>query len=181
MKFTPLILKGAFVIDHEIRKDERGAFTRTFCKKEFSDAGITCDFVQFNHSWNSLKGTLRGMHYQLPPFRENKLIRCIRGSVHDVIIDLREGSPTFLQHAAIELSEQNSRSLFIPEGFAHGFLTLENNSQLIYHHTEYYKPSFETGLRYDDPILEINWPGPVSVISDRDKNHSLLNNTFKGI
>jgi len=181
MKFTPLILKGAYVIDHDVKTDPRGAFARTFCRNEFSEAGIEIDFVQFNHSWNTAKGTLRGMHYQLPPFRENKLIRCVSGKVFDVLVDLRKDSPTFLQYVSVELSEENCRSVYIPEGFAHGFQTLSENSQLLYHHTEYYKPSFEGGLRFDDPLLGIKWPGDVAVISDRDKSHPLLNKSFKGI
>jgi dTDP-4-dehydrorhamnose 3,5-epimerase len=145
------------------------------------EIGHDKEFVQFNHSATNKKGTIRGMHYQLPPFSEIKLIRCISGSVYDVIIDLRKDSPTFLKYAAVELSERNMLSLYIPQGFAHGFQTLEDNAQLIYHHTDFYTPGYEAGIRYNDPSVGISWPLPVSVITEKDLNHDLLNNRFKGI
>lgn len=181
MIFKESPLKGAYIIETKPYTDERGLFARTFCKNEFQEIGHKKEFVQFNHSITNDKGTIRGMHYQLPPFSEIKLIRCIRGSVYDVIIDLRTGSSSFLKYFSVELSEQNMLSIYIPQGFAHGFQTLEENAQLIYHHTAYYAPGYEAGIRYNDPALGITWPLPVSIITEKDLNHSLLNNSFKGI
>lgn len=181
MNFNETPLKGAYIIEIKPFTDDRGLFVRTFCKNEFQAVGYTKEFVQFNHSITNIKGTIRGMHYQVPPFSEVKLIRCIRGSVFDVIIDIRKNSPTFLQHASFELSEHNMHSLFIPEGFAHGFQTLEDNTQLIYHHTAFYTPGYEAGIQYNDPMINITWPLPVSVITDKDQNHQLLNKSFKGL
>ena len=134
-----------------------------------------------NHSVSYAKGTLRGMHFQHPPFREIKLVPCIAGTVMDVIVDIRQGSPTFLQWQAVELSAENNRMIYIPEGFAHGFQTLQDNSALIYHHTEFYTPGAEGGIRYDDPLVGIQWTLPVSIISQRDAGHPLLDHKFKGI
>ena len=181
MTFLETPLKGAYIIELEPFTDDRGWFARTFCKEEFLAIGHDQEFVQFNHSATRKKGSVRGMHYQLPPFTEIKLIRCIRGRVYDVIIDIRRHSPTFLQFFPVELSEENLRSVYIPQGFAHGFQTLEDNTHLIYHHTAFYTPGFEGGIRYNDPALGITWPLPVSVITEKDMNHSLLNNSFKGI
>ncbi|HLO59720.1 MAG TPA: dTDP-4-dehydrorhamnose 3,5-epimerase [Bacteroidales bacterium] len=181
MRFTETPLKGAYIIDLNPISDERGMFMRTYCKNEFAEIGHDKEFVQFNQSVTRQTGTIRGMHYQVPPFSEIKLLRCIRGSVFDVIIDLRQDSPTFLQYFSVELSERNMLSLYIPQGFAHGFQTLEDNTQLIYHHSAFYTPGFEAGIRYNDPAIGINWPLSVSVITEKDKNHPLLNNTFKGI
>jgi dTDP-4-dehydrorhamnose 3,5-epimerase len=181
MTFKETPLKGAFLIELNPFTDNRGLFVRTFCKKEFESIGHHQEFVQFNHSITNRKGSIRGMHYQLPPFSEIKLIRCIRGSVYDVIIDIRENSPTFLNYYSVELSEHNMLSLYIPKGFAHGFQTLEDNSQLIYHHTAYYTPGHEAGIRYNDPAIGLKWPLSASVITERDMNHPLLNNSFKGI
>jgi dTDP-4-dehydrorhamnose 3,5-epimerase len=181
MIFKETSLKGAYTIELKPFTDDRGWFARTFCKRVFQEIGHEKEFVQFNHSLSNKKGTLRGLHYQLPPFEEIKLIRCIRGSVFDVIIDLRANSPTFLKYVCVELSELNLLSLYIPQGFAHGFQTLEDNTQLLYHHTAYYTPGYEAGIRYDDPAIGIPWPLPVSVITEKDKNHNLLNNSFNGI
>lgn len=181
MKFTALPLAGLCTIDLKVLKDDRGAFARTFCKKEFEQIGHTKEFVQLNQSWNIKKGTVRGMHFQKPPFTEVKLIRCIKGAVMDVVIDLRKDSPTFLQHVAVELSEENKTMIYVPEGFAHGFQTLSDNTELLYHHTEYFVPDSEGGLRYNDPFLNIKWQLPVTVISDKDKNHPLIDKTYKGI
>jgi dTDP-4-dehydrorhamnose 3,5-epimerase len=181
MTFRETSLKGAFLIELNPFTDNRGLFVRTFCKKEFESIGHNQEFVQFNHSITNRKGSIRGMHYQLPPFSEIKLIRCIRGSVYDVIIDIRKNSPTFLNYCPVELSEQNMLSLYIPEGFAHGFQTLEDNSQLIYHHTAYYTPGYEAGIRYNDPAVGIKWPLSACVIAEKDMNHPLLNKSFKGI
>jgi dTDP-4-dehydrorhamnose 3,5-epimerase len=181
VKFTETILKGSFTIELVPFFDERGGFVRTFCKREFSEINHTKEFVQLNQSYNTKKGTLRGLHYQVPPFSEMKLIRCVKGAVWDVIVDIRHNSPTFLKHYGVELSEQNRKMIYVPEGFAHGFQTLEDNSELVYHHTEYYAPNSEAGLNYLDPILKIEWPLPVSVISEKDKNNKFIDNTFKGI
>lgn len=180
MIFTETPLKGAYIIETKPFTDDRGLFARTFCKNEFQQIGHTKEFVQFNHSVTTHKGSIRGMHYQLPPFSEIKLIRCIRGKVFDVIIDIRQGSPTFLKHFSIELSEDNRLSLYIPEGFAHGFQTLEDNAQLIYHHTSFYQPGYEGGIRFSDSEVGINWPLQVTRISEKDSNYEFLNN-FKGI
>jgi dTDP-4-dehydrorhamnose 3,5-epimerase len=181
MIFTPTPLAGAFTIDLEPFSDERGWFARFYDRKEFEPIGHTRDWVQLNQSVSYTKGTLRGLHFQFPPFREIKMVRCIAGAVYDVIVDLRIGSPTFLQTFGAELSAGNSKMLYIPEGFAHGFQTLEANSALLYHHTEYYTPGAEGGLRYDDPALAIQWPLPVTVISERDVRHPLVDKHFKGI
>jgi dTDP-4-dehydrorhamnose 3,5-epimerase len=179
LKETPL--KGAYIIELTPFSDERGMFMRTYCKNEFQAIGHDKEFVQFNQSVTHKAGTVRGMHYQLPPFSEIKLIRCIRGSVFDVIIDIRKDSPTFLKYFSLELNDRNMLSLYIPEGFAHGFQTLEDNTHLIYHHSAFYKPGFETGIRYNDPAINISWRLPVAVITDKDQNHPFLNSTFKGI
>lgn len=181
MIFTAAPLAGAFTIDLEPFSDERGWFARFYDKKEFQQIGHTRDWVQLNHSVSYTKGSLRGMHFQFPPFREIKMVRCVAGAIYDVIIDLRTGSSTFLQTFGTELSARNNRMLYIPEGFAHGFQTLEDNSTLIYHHSEYYTPGAEGGFRYDDPVFSIEWPLPVTVISARDARHPYIDKNFKGI
>jgi dTDP-4-dehydrorhamnose 3,5-epimerase len=181
MKLIQTHLKGAYVIELEPFRDERGFFARTYCKNEFSAIGHQKEFVQFNHSMTAFKGTIRGMHYQVPPSAETKLIRCIRGKVFDVIIDIREDSPTFLQHLQITLSQENLKMIYVPEGFAHGFQTIADNSEMIYHHTAYYNPANERGLRYNDPAFGITWPlDPVNV-TEKDRNYPLVNHKFKGI
>ena len=139
------------------------------------------DFVQFNYSFNKAKGTVRGMHFQHAPFAEIKMLRCIAGAVYDVIIDLRKDSPTFLKWFGTELSAQNKKMLYIPAGFAHGFQTLTDDVELIYHHTEFYMPSAEAGIPYDDKTINIHWPLAVSEISERDAHHPLIDSTFKGL
>lgn len=181
MNFTETTLKGAYVIEPIKLIDERGGFSRTFCKEEFKNIKHTKEFVQFNQSFNLQKGTIRGMHFQQPPFCEIKLIRCIKGSVYDVIVDIRNSSPTFLQWFGIELSDLNMKMIYVPEGFAHGFQTLEDNSELLYHHTNFYVPSSEKGIRYNDEMINIHWPLAVSMISEKDKSYPLLTNSFKGI
>ena len=180
MKFIPTILNGSFTIQLDPINDERGWFARYFCKKEFSTIGHNKEWVQMNHSFSLKKGTLRGMHFQKPPYSEIKLVRCIQGSVFDVIIDLRKDSPTFLKWFGAELSAENKLMMYIPEGFAHGFQTLEDNSGLLYMHTAYYSPEAEDGLRYNDPQVNISWPLEISEISMRDNSHDLLEK-FNGL
>ncbi len=179
MKFVETPLKGAYIIKLEPLVDERGFFARTFCKKEFKEIGHLKEFVQFNHSKTVQKGTLRGMHYQVSPSSEIKLIRCIQGEAYDVIVDLRKESPTFLDHLVVVLSEKNMKMIYVPEGFAHGFQTLEDNCQLIYHHTAYYSPEDERGLYYDDPTLNISWPLEPKNLSAKDRSYPLLDFTPK--
>jgi dTDP-4-dehydrorhamnose 3,5-epimerase len=168
MIFTETRLSGAFLLDLEPREDPRGFFARTFCRNEFEAHGLKPDMVQCNLSWNHHAGTLRGMHYQLAPAAETKLIRCTRGAIYDVIVDLRPESPTYLQHIGVELTADNRRQLYVPELFAHGYLTLQPGSEVAYQVGEFYTPGFERGIRWDDPALAIDWPAPVEVISDKD-------------
>ena len=181
MIFTETNLKGSFVIDLTPFQDERGWFARTFCKDEFAKIGHSKEWVQMNHSFTKQQGTIRGMHYQLPPFSEIKMVRCIAGAVFDVIVDIRKDSPTFLQWFGIELSATNKKMIYIPEGFAHGFQSLSDNVELIYHHSEMYQPGVEGALKYDDPKLNINWKLEVTNISERDKQHNFLTEDFIGI
>ena len=181
MIFNETVLKGSYVIGLNPIADERGWFARTYCKNEFNSIGHQNEWVQMNHSFTQNKGTIRGMHFQLPPFSEIKLVRCIAGAVYDVIIDLRKGSPTFLQWFGSELSAQNKKMIYIPHGFAHGFETLSDECELIYHHTQFYTASAEGGIKYSDPKININWPLPVTHISERDNQHNLLDENFKGL
>lgn len=169
MIFTETRLKGAFVIDLERRSDERGFFARTFCQHEFRDHGLKPVIAQANVASNNKKGTLRGMHFQYPPMAETKLVRCTRGAILDIIVDLRPESPTYLQHVAVELTEENMRALYVPERFAHGYQTLHDGTDTSYQVGEFYAPNTEGGLRYDDPKLGLAWPLPVSVISPKDQ------------
>jgi dTDP-4-dehydrorhamnose 3,5-epimerase len=181
MIFTETKLKGSYVIDLDLFEDERGWFARTFCKDEFKKMGHDGEWVQLNHSFTKQKGTIRGMHYQMPPFGEIKLIRCIAGAVFDVIVDIRKDSPTFLQWVGMEFSAKNKKMIYIPQGFAHGFQALTNDCELIYHHSAFYKPNVEGGLKYNDPNLNIEWPLEGVNISSRDLSHNLLTNNFIGI
>lgn len=181
MIFKKTEIAGVYVIELEPFQDERGFFSRIFCEKEFEQAGLVSDFVQINHSTSRYKGTIRGLHFQLPPHSEVKVLRCVRGSLYDVIVDLRKNSLTFLKHFRIELSESNNRMLYIPTGFAHGFQTLSDNTSLIYFHSDFYYPSAEKGLKYDDPRLDIEWPLPVSEISKKDQGHKFLSQDYQGI
>lgn len=181
MNFQPTTLKGSFTIDLDIKQDQRGWFTRYYCKDEFSQIDHQKEWVQMNHSFTRLKGSVRGLHFQVQPFREIKLVRCIAGSVFDVIVDLRSGSSTFLEYFGVELSTVNKKMIYIPEGFAHGFQALTDNCELLYHHSEFYTPGKEAGLRYNDPKINIQWPLDVTVISERDSEHHLIDQDFKGI
>lgn len=181
MIFSPTPFKGSYIIEPEQFNDNRGWFARYYCKKEFSKIKHQKDWVQMNHSFTIKKGTIRGMHYQIAPYMEIKMIRCVAGAVFDVIVDLRKNSSTFLQWFGIELSAQNKQMLYIPEGFAHGFQSLSDDAELLYHHSEYYTPGAEGGIKYDDPLIKIEWPLPVSVISGKDAAHPYFDNNFKGI
>ena len=181
MIFHETHLKGSYTIELTPFADERGWFARTYCKEEFNTIGHDKEWLQMNHSFTVQQGTIRGMHFQQAPFREIKLVRCIAGKVFDVIIDIRTGSPTFLQWVGVELSAENKKMIYIPEGFAHGFQTLTDNCELIYHHSELYKPGVEGGIKYDDPLVNIQWPLTCSNISNRDHTHPLLDKNFKGI
>jgi len=181
MTFTPTPLPGSFVISLELFQDDRGWFARTFCKEEFRAIAPSIEWVQLNHSFTRLHGTVRGMHFQMPPHQEAKLVRCVAGAVWDVIVDLRRGSPTFLQWFGVELSAANRKMIFVPECFAHGFQTLTDNTELLYHHTHAYTPGSEGGLRHDDPQLAIRWPLPPADLSARDLGHPLLTDSFEGI
>lgn len=181
MIFTPTVLAGSFVIEPSVFEDDRGWFARFYCKNEFEAIGHKKEWVQLNHSFTKEKGTIRGMHYQLYPFREIKMVKCIAGAAYDVIIDLRKNSPTFLKWFGTELSAKNKRMLYIPEGFAHGFQCLQDNCELIYHHSEFYAPNSEAGVKYNDPMINISWPLPVANLSPRDESHAPLKENFKGI
>ena len=168
MKFEAAPLKDAWVIDLEPRGDDRGYFARAFCREELAAHGIEANVVQSNVSFSQNAGTLRGMHFQASPAAETKLVRCVRGSLYDVIIDMRADSPTYLKHFGVELTAENMRMLFVPRGFAHGFMTLEDETEVMYLVSEVYTPEVEGGVRYDDPLFDIKWPLPVSVISEKD-------------
>ena len=174
MRFTETRLKGAYIIDVDRREDERGFFARTFCAREFGERGLNTTFVQCHTSYNRTAGTLRGMHYQALPAAESKLVRCTSGAIYDVIVDLRTDSPTYLEHIAVELNAENRRQLYIPEMFAHGFITLAPDAEVAYQVGAFYAPEYERGLRYDDPALGIEWRMPVQVISQKDLNWPLL-------
>nr|WP_238717897.1 dTDP-4-dehydrorhamnose 3,5-epimerase [Petrachloros mirabilis] len=168
MHFVPTLLSGAYIIEPEKHADERGFFARTWCQKAFLDQGLDSHIVQCNISFNPQKGTLRGMHLQLPPHTEAKLVRCTCGAIYDVIVDLRPQSETLLQWIAVELSAENRRALYVPEGFAHGFQTLVDDTEVFYQMSEFYAPECAFGLRWNDPQLNIEWPEPISLISERD-------------
>ena len=171
MKFSETKLKGAFVVDIDPFRDERGYFSRMFCRNEFIAHGLNPDVAQCNVSFNHKRGTLRGMHYQLPPSAEVKFIRCVRGAIFDVIIDLRKGSPTYMQWVGVELTEENGRMFYVPEGFAHGYQTLADNTEVQYMVSEFYSPEHERGVRHDDPAFGIEWPIENPMISEKDRMH----------
>ena len=181
MIFTETSLKGSYTIELQPKGDERGWFVRTYCKNEFSQIGHTKEWLQLNHSFTQQKGTVRGMHYQLPPFDEIKLVRCISGAVYDVIIDVRKDSPTFLKNFGVELSAINKKMIYIPAGFAHGFQTLTDDCELIYHHSQIYTPGSEAAIKFDEPLVNIEWPLQVNNVSARDNSHPLLDANFKGL
>ena len=169
MRFTETGLNGAFLVEIEPVEDERGLFARSWCQKEFATQGLNANLVQCNISFNNKKGTLRGMHFQAEPHPEVKLVRCTMGKVYDVIIDLRPDSATYKQWFAIELSAENRTALYVPQGFAHGFQTLADNTEVYYQMSEVYYPELARGVRYDDPAFSIIWPIDTPILSDRDK------------
>jgi dTDP-4-dehydrorhamnose 3,5-epimerase len=177
MIFTETSLKGAFIIDLEPANDERGMFARAWCQREFEEQGLKVTWVQNNISTNRKKGTVRGMHYQVHPHEEVKLVRCTKGSIYDVIVDLRRDSPTFRQYTAVILSAENRRALYIPQGVAHGFQTLSDDSELFYHMSAFYEAGSARGFRWDDPSVGITWPEPVTVISEKDRSWPSLEKT----
>ena len=174
MRFTELPLSGAFLVEIEPHADERGFFARTFCTTEFEARGLDARVAQCNVSYNQLRGTVRGMHYSAASEGEIKLVRCTRGALLDVIVDVRPKSPTYLRHAAVELTGDNRSALYIPVGFAHGFQTLQDETEVFYQMSSLYSPGRDGGIRYDDPLLAIQWPLPVAVISERDLAWPLL-------
>ncbi len=176
MKFIETKLKGAFVIEMEPNEDERGYFARAWCRQSFLEHGLEVDYVQCNASGSYHAGTVRGMHFQVKPHQEVKLVRCFRGEVFDVIVDLRENSPTYLSWFGAELTESNWRMMYVPRGFAHGFQTLAPNSQIFYQVSTAYCKEAERGLRWNDPEINIEWPMSVSKISDKDRNLPVIQN-----
>jgi len=180
MKFHQTLLKEAYIIEPEPFEDHRGRFSRIFCWNELKQIGFQKQLVQINHSVTRQKGAIRGMHFQRPPKAEIKMVKCVRGSVFDVIVDLRKGSETFLKWHGEVLSSENMKMMFVLEGFAHGFQTLEENSELLYFHTEFYSPEHEGGVRFDDPAFNISWPMEITDVSERDKNHPMLSKDVGG-
>lgn len=169
MIFTETKLPKAFLIDPERREDDRGFFARTFCRREFAAHGLKFDLVQTSIAFNRRKGTIRGFHFQYPPAAETKLVRCTRGAIFDVIVDLRPESPTYLEHLTIELTAENRRAVYVPERFAHGYQVLEDQSEITYQAGEFYTPAAEGGILYDDPRLGIVWPLPATDMSEKDR------------
>jgi dTDP-4-dehydrorhamnose 3,5-epimerase len=167
--FTETPLRGAFVIEPDSREDARGLFARTWCQREFAARGLDTRVAQCSTSFNRRRGTLRGMHYQGPPAEETKLVRCTRGAIYDVIIDLRLDSPTFTQHFAVVLTADNRKMFHIPGGFAHGFQTLEAATEVFYQMSEFYSPEHSRGVRWNDPIFGISWPDDERTILERDQ------------
>lgn len=181
MIFERTIIDGCYLVKPILFNDDRGWFARFFCDDLFSEIGKNIHFKQINHSFNTYKGTFRGMHYQESPHLEDKLVRCLSGKVLDYVLDIRKDSPTFLKHISVELNTENKTMIFIPKGLAHGFQTLEDNTELLYHHTKEYCKGSDRGLRYNDPKININLSLPLRMISEKDKNYQLITNDFKGI
>ena len=171
MRFTPSELPGTVIVDIEEHVDDRGLFARTFSEEEFASAGLPTRFVQSSVSFNTRRGTLRGLHYQAPPMPEGKLVRCTRGAVHDVVVDLRPSSATFLRWISVELTAENRRAIYVPPGCAHGFQTLMDDSEVFYQMTELYAPELARGVRWNDPMFRIEWPIAEPTISERDATY----------
>jgi dTDP-4-dehydrorhamnose 3,5-epimerase len=180
MKFYPAPLDEACTIELEKRGDDRGFFARFFCEKEFGDAGLETQFVQINNSLTAKKGTLRGLHYQLPPAAEVKVVRCLRGALYDVIVDLRAGSPTFGKWFGAELTADNRTMMYVPRGFAHAFVTLTDDTEALYLVSAFYSPENERGVRFNDPAVGIEWPVEPVEISEKDRNWPDLDPEFHG-
>ena len=172
MIFSETELKGAFLIEPERKEDQRGFFARTWCQQEFEDHGLNSKLVQCSVSFNNKKGTLRGMHLQVAPFEETKLVRCTKGEIFDVIIDLRPESQTFKKYFSVLLNEENRMMLYIPPGFAHGFQTMADNTEVFYQMSQLYSPEHARGVRWNDPVFGIQWPEDKRIIIDRDLNYS---------
>lgn len=181
MNVTETGIAGVRVIESTVFKDDRGAFSRIFCARELEDLLGTKAIVQINHSVTSGVGAVRGLHYQHPPHAETKIVRCLKGRVFDIAVDLRQGSPTCLKWVAVELSPDNRQALVIPEGCAHGFQVLERDSELLYLHTAFYTPDAEDAVRFDDPAVAIAWPLTPTDVSMRDLSHPYLDENYKGI
>jgi dTDP-4-dehydrorhamnose 3,5-epimerase len=171
MRFIETKLKGAFIIEPEKLEDERGFFARSFCRNEFKEHGLNDNLAQCNISFNKSKGTMRGMHLQVPPKAEAKLVRCTMGAIYDVIVDLQKDSSTYKKHIGVTLTPENRKMLYVPEGFVHGFITLEDNTEVFYQMSEFYAPEFTIGYRWNDPAFNIDWPIEVKVVSDRDRDY----------
>ena len=171
VRFIPTALSGAYVIEQERHADERGWFARTWCRDELTALGLDPGLVQCSASFNHRRGTVRGLHYQAPPHAEAKLVRCPRGALFDVAVDLRPRSATFCKWIGVELTSENGKMLYIPKGFAHGFMTLADATEVAYHISEPYSPSHARGMRWSDPLVKVEWPGPVEVISPRDRDY----------
>lgn len=181
MIFKETKFKGLYLIIPEPYEDNRGNFYRMYCKNELKEIGFTKDILQINQSLTLKKGSIRGMHFQYPPKAETKIVKCIRGAVFDVVIDLRKGSETFLKWHSEIITEKNMKAMYITEGFAHGFQSLEDNCEVLYLHSEFYSKELESGIRYNDPKIKIEWPLTLTQISKRDKIHRLIDNNFEGI
>lgn len=181
MKIEKLELSGAAIAYAEPFADHRGVFARFFCEKELSEIIDDRHFVNLNFSKTLKKGAVRGLHFQYPPKAEMKLVRCIRGSVYDVIVDIRKNSPTFLKWYGVELSAENMKMICIPEGFAHGFQALEDYSEMLYLHSEFYSKEHEGALNYSDPLLAIEWPIEPTDVSERDRNHKMIDDDFRSV
>jgi dTDP-4-dehydrorhamnose 3,5-epimerase len=180
MVFTAARIPGVYIVEPDKLEDERGFFARTFCQREFEAHGLTTRVAQCSLSFNPRKATLRGMHYQVAPYAETKLVRCTQGAVYDVLADLRQDSPTFLQWLAVELTAKNRKLLCIPEGVAHGFQTLADDSELFYQISEFHHPECARGVRWNDPVLNIHWPLPPAIVSERDAGFPLLSSRVLG-
>jgi dTDP-4-dehydrorhamnose 3,5-epimerase len=181
MNIIETLLQDAYILEPEPIVDRRGKFARIYCRQELEEIGHYKPIIQINHSLTREKGAIRGMHFQYPPNAEIKIVKCVAGSVYDVIVDLRLNSPTFRKWHGETLSAENMKMVYIPEGFAHGFQALEANSELLYFHTQFYSPQCEGGVRFDDPMINISWPLEVTEISIRDRSHPLLSENFEGI
>jgi dTDP-4-dehydrorhamnose 3,5-epimerase len=181
MTFTETKLKGSYIIEPTLLKDHRGFFFRSFCVDEFQEIGLDADILQVNRSGTLGKGSIRGLHYQKPPFGETKVVECIKGAIFDVIVDLRTGSETFMEWFGIELNEENRKKLFIPKGFAHGFQTLTEYAEINYFVSQKYHKDSEGGVRFDDPRIKIKWPLPFNQISDKDAIIPYIDENYKGM